>query len=64
MALNLSDNRTLYEGISEHLGHELEVASYAGGENVAIECVTCGSVLLDVDAPEDELNATYPNYYG
>ena len=62
MGLNFTDDKTLYEGITEHFGHELEIASYAGGLNVAIECVTCGSILLDVDAPEDELSATYPTY--
>ena len=53
MALDLSNSKRLYDGISEHIGHDLEIVSYAG-ENVAIECTTCYTVLIDVDEPEDE----------
>jgi len=40
-----------------HLGHELKCVAYgpaAAPDNVAIECETCGSVLLDYDLPDAE----------
>lgn len=42
-------------GFSElvhHVGHELECVTYAG-LNVAVECVTCGTVLMDADREGD-----------
>jgi len=54
MALDLSNNKRLYDGIKEHLGHELEIADYGDGENVAIECVTCYTVLVDVNEEDCE----------
>ena len=54
MSLDLSNNRNLYSGIIEHLGHDIEIANYGEGINVAIECATCYTVLIDVDEPEDE----------
>jgi hypothetical protein len=53
MAINMSNDKTIYEDILAHVGHEVAVASYQGW-NVAIECVTCGTVLIDVDKPEEE----------
>lgn len=41
-----------YEELREHVGHEVEVVVYANGANVAAECVTCSSVLLDYDQPD------------
>lgn len=40
-----------FEDLCAHLGHEIEIATYgqAEPENVAIECMTCGEVLLDFD---------------
>ena len=54
MALDLSNNKRLYEGIKEHLGHNIEVGNYADGTNVAIECLTCYSVLVDADLEDCE----------
>lgn len=34
-----------------HLGHKVEVALYAG-ENVAIECLDCGEVIVDANLSE------------
>lgn len=46
-----------YEELAYHVGHEIECVGYAvgkdGPENVAVECVTCGTVLVDYDRPED-----------
>lgn len=60
MAINLENG---YHDLLLHRGHEIEVATYGGkvvdGEdfdppwNVAIECMTCGEVLLDFDHPEE-----------
>lgn len=57
MAIDLSSNETVFAGLGEHLGHELECVRYGdevGVRNVAIECVTCDYVLLDADAPDAE----------
>jgi len=54
MALDLSNNTNLYKGIMEHYGHDIEVANYADGTNVAIECVTCYTVLIDVNLEDCE----------
>jgi hypothetical protein len=46
MSINLQGD--LYEQIADHAGHDIDVIVYAG-VNAAIECVTCGCVLLDGD---------------
>ena len=46
-----------FEELVEHIGHKIEVISYdKNGEriNVAIECETCGEVLLDFDKEKGE----------
>ena len=48
MALNLS--KDLYDQLREHVGHKLTCVGYGNNknpDNVAIECETCGTVLLD-----------------
>lgn len=48
MGINLQDGfRELYK----HIGHEIEVVLYQGEVNTAIECITCGEVLLDFNQP-------------
>jgi hypothetical protein len=40
----------------EHVGHEIEIATYGPADevwNVAIECMTCGTVIVDEDTDED-----------
>jgi hypothetical protein len=39
-----------YEELAVHVGHQVVVASY-GTANVAVECTTCATVLLDFDRP-------------
>jgi hypothetical protein len=34
--------------IHEHAGHDIEIVTYAN-QNLAIECVSCGTVLADID---------------
>lgn len=51
MAIDLSSEAAMYQDLREHVGHELELVMYARGANVAIECVTCGTVLLSADRP-------------
>jgi len=44
-----------YRDLLNHVGHEIELAVYGDLEephNVAIECMTCGCVLIDFDHPE------------
>lgn len=38
-----------YNDLSTHFGHNLTVALYGEGDNVAIECEECFEVLLDFD---------------
>jgi hypothetical protein len=38
-----------YADLSAHQGHNLTVALYGEGVNVAIECEECHEVLLDYD---------------
>lgn len=40
-----------YEQIAEHLGHDIVVAQYGDGVNVAVECETCWCVIVDCDRP-------------
>jgi hypothetical protein len=46
----------MYEKITRHIGHNIEVASY--GEwlsevvNVAVECMDCYEVIVDADNEE------------
>lgn len=51
MAIDLTNG---HRDLSPHVGHEIEIVAYADGANVAIECVTCGSVLIDFDRPDSE----------
>lgn len=44
-----------YSSLAAHVGHKIECVTYAGGENVAVECVDCNTVLLDYNR-EDENN--------
>jgi hypothetical protein len=41
-----------YQELLAHVGHEIECVQYGAGHNVAVECVTCSVVLMDVDHPE------------
>ena len=57
MAIDLTSQRTMYDDLRLHIGHNVEVVCYGGDdngpENIAIECETCGTVLLDANR-EDE----------
>ena len=55
MSIDLRENGEGYSELKNHIGHELVCASYGKWNNpcnVAIECVTCGIVLLDFDKPK------------
>jgi len=44
-----------YEGLKNHIGHVIMCVAYGDPEdphNVAVECETCGEVLIDFDHPE------------
>ena len=38
-----------FKELIEHKGHKIEVVTYGNDDNVAIECETCDTVLLDYD---------------
>lgn len=38
-----------YNDLADHYGHDVVIAIYGEGENVAIECEECSEVLLDFD---------------
>ena len=37
---------------------EIEIANYANGENLAVECVVCSEVILDFDKPHMKIPKT------
>ena len=50
-----------YTDLRHHIGHEIECVCYSAEyeyenypENVSIECLTCGMVLLSFDKEEEE----------
>ena len=47
----MTSEETRFAELLAHVGHEIEVAAYGGAPpvNVAIECMTCGAVLVDYD---------------
>jgi hypothetical protein len=40
-----------YNDLLTHFGHDIECVVYGDNDNVAIECITCGEVLMDYDRP-------------
>lgn len=65
MSIDLSENGAGFEQLRAHIGHKVVVVGYVPTNdgyvptneesvNVSLECETCGEVLLDYDAPEDE----------
>lgn len=56
MSIDLSEKGNGFKDLLEHRGHRIDVVSYGDYEdpdNVAIECESCGEVLLSINAPED-----------
>jgi len=45
---------TCYEDLLRHVGHRIECVTYAGGENVALECEDCYEVLIDFNREKEE----------
>ena len=49
-----------FERLRTHVGHDIECAVYGKNnsptQNVAVECVTCGVVLIDYDRARKKLN--------
>jgi len=50
--------RSGYKDLLAHKGHKIECVTYGNADNVALECVTCGEVLLDFD-PEQPAERYY-----
>jgi hypothetical protein len=44
-----------YADLREHVGHDVEIVQYGNFENVAIECTTCGEVLIDFTRDESDM---------
>lgn len=38
-----------YEGLLEHVGHDVEIVEYGDGNNIAVECMDCCEVIVDFD---------------
>tara|TARA_R110002020_G_scaffold51249_3_gene145135 strand:- start:1200 stop:1385 length:186 start_codon:yes stop_codon:yes gene_type:complete len=42
----------LYNKLAQHSEcSTIEIANYANGENIAVECVNCSEVIFDIDRP-------------
>jgi len=58
MAINTNNEHDKYRGIALHVGHDIVCVTYGlphrGGVVACNECETCGEVLFDADAPEEE----------
>lgn len=52
MGLDLRGGHESFKQLEAHVGHKIEVVSYDA--NVAIECETCGCVLVDFDICDDD----------
>jgi len=45
----------LFEKLLGHVGHDIEIVTYgttADVDNVSVECLDCGAVIVDADHPE------------
>ncbi len=45
----MDNSNLLYELLSKHAGHDVEIVNYANGENMSLECNDCGCVIFDTD---------------
>ena len=62
MGIDLRENGNGYYDLQRHIGHKIVIVGYGCREgltmgttipvNVAIECETCGEVLVDFNEPE------------
>lgn len=47
-----TDNLLLWNALKQHIGHQVEIASYGDGEclcDVCLECIDCGEIILDAE---------------
>jgi transcription antitermination factor NusG len=51
MAIDLSENGQGYSDLKKHIGHKISVVSYGNGENIAIECDDCNTILVVFKKP-------------
>ena len=61
MGINLTNPKNMFNDIRKHIGHEIQCVRYSEDNecvNVAIECVTCGSILISQFDPERPATAT------
>lgn len=45
---------TTFNDIRRHVGHNIEAVYYGDDVNAAIECTTCGEVIIDKDNPDKD----------
>jgi len=52
------ENQILFEKLISHCGHVIEAVTYGRDgvfpDSAAIECITCGEVIIDADSAERE----------
>jgi len=60
MGIDLSTQKSIFSGLREHAGHNIVLFGYRKNAdtanpivNMSIECMTCGCVLIDADAPNE-----------
>ncbi len=57
MAIDLSSKESMFRDMRPHIGHDIVCVRYGQDDevlNVAIECETCGCVLIDASPEGDE----------
>jgi len=55
MGIDLTNDKEAYNELKSHLYHEISVVAYGDPSdptNIAIECESCGVVLISFDKPE------------
>jgi hypothetical protein len=56
MGIDLSEHGSGYDDLLAHVGHEIACITYGKAKrpnNVALECIDCGVVLIDFDCPTE-----------
>jgi len=59
MSIDISSDATIYEGLSDHVGHNMTVHWYGDPASpvcYSLECETCGEVIISADKQEENEN--------
>lgn len=46
------NNKTLYNKLKSHVGHDFKLVSYGGGFSLTLNCITCGCNTGAVTRPD------------